>query len=124
MGYTDMKLPVDLKKIQDNLKNYLVDIEKIGTSTVSGTWTHDGKVYDNVKIPIELIFSPETMDGGNGDISVCYSVWYEIHGVNGIMQRMDGILDEGELFDLRIDLSAMDSMRHEESTTFYDLEII
>lgn len=124
MGYTDMKLPVDLKKIQDNLKNYLVDIEKIGTSMVSGTWTHDGKVYDNVKIPIELIFSPETMDGGNGDISVCYSVWYEIHWVNGIMQRMDGILDEGELFDLRIDLSAMDSMRHEESTTFYDLEII
>ena len=40
------------------------------------------------------------------------------------MQRMDGILDEGELFDLRIDLSAMDSMRHEESITFYDLEII
>lgn len=124
MEYDDMKLPVSLQKIQNNLKYYLVNIEKTGANTVSGTYIHDGKVYDDVKIPIELIFSPETMDGGNGDIEICYSVWYEIHEIDDIMQRASGILDEAELMDLRGDLSIMDSRRHEECISFYDLEIV
>ncbi len=40
------------------------------------------------------------------------------------MQRMDGILDEGELFDLRVDLSAMDSCDMKKSITFLRFEII
>lgn len=124
MELENVKLPVSFETLKDRLQEYLVDVEKTGDNTISGTWVHDGKVYENVRIPIHLIFTPLDLEGGTNDLNVYYEVWCEIRGVNEIMQQMSGILSESELVDLKTDMFHMDSHHQVECITFYNLEII
>ena len=39
MGYTDIfKLPVNLEKLENCLRGYLVNIEQVGDDEIYGTW--------------------------------------------------------------------------------------
>ena len=67
MGYKDLKLPVDLEAIQEELRFEVANIEKTGDDTFSGNWIHDGKIYDNVVIPFRLGFMFDSGDGSNCD---------------------------------------------------------
>ena len=124
MELENVKLPVKFETLKDNLREYLVEIEKTGDNTITGTWIHDGKVYENVKIPIHLIFTPLELEGSTGDLDVYYTVWCEIREVSEIMERMSEILDHDELVALKTDMFHMDSYHRVECITFYNLEIV
>ena len=51
MEHDELKLPVNLYLIKEELRLELTNIEKTGDKTFFGNWIHDGKVYDNVVIP-------------------------------------------------------------------------
>lgn len=124
MEHDDLKLPVSFETLKNKLQEYLTDIEKTGDNTISGTWVHGGKVYENVRITIHLIFTPLELEGSTGDLDVYYTVWCEIRDVDEIMQQMSGILSESELVDLKTDMFYMDSHHQVECITFYNLEIV
>lgn len=125
MGYTDvMKLPVNLEKLENCLSGYLVDMEQMFDDEICGTWVHDGKIYEDVLIPINLTFTPLEMEGGTGYMNIYYKVWCDIRNAEDIINHLSEILDESELTLLRSDMLHMDTKHYVEQITFYNMEIV
>lgn len=124
MGYKDMKLPVDLEAIQEELRLEIVNIEKTGDDTFSGNWINDGKVYENVVIPFRLGFMFDSGDGSNCDAHLNYTVYYVVDDLDALYNQLLGVLDDGEIVALRNTVSIIEMAQHEERVSFYDLEIV
>ena len=125
MGYIDIvKLPVNLENLENCLRGYLVNIEQVGDDEIYGTWVHEGKIYDDVLIPINLTFTPLEMEGSLGYMNIFYNVWCDIREVDDIINHLSEILDESELSLLISDMRRMDTKHYVEQITFYNMEII
>ena len=124
MGYKDMKLPVDLEAIQEELRLEIANIEKTGEDTFSGNWINDGKVYENVVIPFRLGFMFDSGDGSNCDAHLNYTVYYVVDDLDALYNQLLGVLDDGEIVALRNTVSIIEMAQHEERVSFYDLEIV
>ena len=124
MGYKDLKLPVDLAAIQEELRLEIANIEKTGDDTFSGNWINDGKIYENVAIPFRLGFMFDGGDGSNCDAHLNYTVYYVVDDLDSLYNRLLGVLDDGEIVALRNSVSAIEMAQHSERVSFYDLEIV
>lgn len=124
MGYEDMKLPVDLDAIQEKLRHYVTNIEKTGDDTFSGNWIHDGKVYDNVVIPVRLGFMFDSGDGSNCDAHLNYTVYYVVDDLGALYNGLVGVLEDAEIVALRNDISIIEEHEQKERVSFYNLEIV
>lgn len=124
MGYDDIKLPVSMKAIQEELRLELTNIEKTGDKTFSGNWIHDGDVYENVVIPFEIEFSFDGASGGSNEIHIGYTVYYDVVDSKAILNSFSDILDDEELSHLRDSISIINMSYHAENVWFYDLEIV
>lgn len=124
MGYKDLKLPVDLEAIQEELRFELANIEKTGDDTFSGNWINDGKVYANVVIPFRLGFMFDSGDGSNCDAHLNYTVYYVVDDLDALYNQLLGVLDDVEIVALRNAVSIIEMAQHEERVSFYDLEIV
>lgn len=124
MGYEDMKLPVDLEAIQEELRHYVTNIEKTGDDTFSGNWIHDGKVYNNVVIPVRLCFIFDSGDGSNCDAHLNYTVYYVVDDLGALYDGLLGVLEDAEIVALRNDISIIEAHDQKERVSFYNLEII
>lgn len=124
MEHDDLKLPVNLYLIKEELRLELTNIEKTGDKTFSGNWIHDGKVYDNVVIPFEIEFSLDGASGGSNEIHVSYTVYYDVIDSKVLLNSFSNILDDEELAHLRDSISIINMSYHVENVWFYDLEII
>lgn len=124
MGYNNMKLPVDLEEIQEELRLEIANIEKTGEDAFSGNWIHDGKVYENVVIPFRLGFMFDNGDGDNCHAHLEYTVYYEVDDLDALYNGLLGVLDNGEIVALRNTVSVIEMSQHSERVSFYDLEIV
>jgi hypothetical protein len=124
MEHDELKLPVNLYLIKEELRLELTNIEKTGDKTFSGNWIHDGKVYDNVVIPFEIEFSLDGASGGSNEIHVSYTVYYDVIDSKVLLNSFSNILDDEELAHLRDSISIINMSYHVENVWFYDLEII
>lgn len=124
MGYKDLKLPVDLEAIQEELRHYVTNIEKTGDDTFSGNWIHDGKVYDNVVIPFIVGFAFDSGDGSNGNAHLNYTVYYVVDDLDALYNGLLGVLEDAEIVALRNDISIIEEHEQKERVSFYDLEIV
>lgn len=124
MGYSDMKLPVSLDSIKEDLRLHVTNIEKTGDDTFSGNWIHDGKVYDNVVIPFIVGFMFDSGDGSNGDAHLNYTVYYVVDDLDALYNGLLGVLEDAEIVALRNDVSIIEEHEQKERVSFYDLEII
>lgn len=124
MGYDDIKLPVSMKAIQEELRLELTNIEKTGDKTFSGNWIHDRDVYENVVIPFEIEFSFDGASGGSNEIHIGYTVYYDVVDSKAILNSFSDILDDEELSHLRDSISIINMSYHAENVWFYDLEIV
>lgn len=124
MEHDELKLPVNLYLIKEELRLELTNIEKTGDKTFSGNWIHDGKVYDNVVIPFEIEFSLDGASGGSNEIHVSYTVYYDVIDSRVLLNSFSNILDDEELAHLRDSISIINMSYHVENVWFYDLEII
>lgn len=124
MGYSDMKLPVSLDSIKEELRLHITNIQKTGTETFIGNWIHDEKIYDNVVIPFKLVFLYEGANGGTGDVELEYTIYYDVDDSSTLISSLSNVLDEDELLSLKSDILLLESYNHVEGVTFYDLEII
>ena len=124
MEHDDLKLPVNLYLIKEELRLELTNIEKTGDKTFSGNWIHDGKVYGNVVIPFEIEFSLDGASGGSNEIHVSYTVYYDVIDSKVLLNSFSNILDDEELAHLRDSISIINMSYHVENVWFYDLEII
>ena len=91
---------------------------------IYGTWVHDGVIYEDVLIPINLTFTPLEMEGGTGYMNIYYKVWCDIRDMEDVINNLSEILDESELVLLRSDMLRMDTKHYVEQITFYNLEIV
>ena len=124
MEHDELKLPVNLYLIKEELRLELTNIEKTGDKTFSGNWIYDGKVYDNVVIPFEIEFSLDGASGGSNEIHVSYTVYYDVIDSKVLLNSFSNILDDEELAHLRDSISIINMSYHVENVWFYDLEII
>lgn len=124
MGYDDIKLPVSMTAIQEELRLELTNIEKTGDKTFSGNWVHDDKVYENVVIPFEIEFSFDGASGGSNEIHIGYTVYYDVVDLKALLDSFSDILDDEELAHLRDSISVINMSYHAENVWVYDLEII
>ena len=124
MGYDDIKLPVSMKAVQEELRLELTNIEKTGDKTFSGNWIHDGDVYENVVIPFEIEFSFDGASGGSNEIHIGYTVYYDVVNSKVLLNSFSDILDDEELAHLRDSISIINMSYHAENVWFYDLEVI
>ena len=124
MEYNDMKLPVDLEAIQEELRHEIANIEKTGDDTFSGNWINDGKIYENVVIPFRLGFMFDSGDGSNCDAHLNYTVYYVVDDLDALYNQLLGVLDDGEIVALRNSVSIIEMVQHEERVSFYNLEIV
>ena len=124
MEHDELKLPVNLYLIKEELRLELTNIEKTGDKTFSGNWIHDGKVYDNVVIPFEIEFSLDGASGGSNEIHVSYTVYYDVIDSKVLLNSFSNILDDEELAHLRDSISIINMSYNVENVWFYDLEII
>ena len=124
MEHDELKLPVNLYLIKEELRLELTNIEKTGDKMFSGNWIHDGKVYDNVVIPFEIEFSLDGASGGSNEIHVSYTVYYDVIDSKVLLNSFSNILDDEELAHLRDSISIINMSYHVENVWFYDLEII
>lgn len=124
MEHDELKLPVNLYLIKEELRLELTNIEKTGDKTFSGNWIRDGKVYDNVVIPFEIEFSFNRASGGSNEIHISYTVYYDVIDSNVLLNSFSNILDDEELTHLRDSISIINMSYHVENFWFYDLEII
>lgn len=124
MGYNDMKLPVDLEAIQEELRHEIANIEKTDDDTFSGNWINDGKIYENVVIPFRLGFMFDSGDGSNCDAHLNYTVYYVVDDLDALYNQLLGVLDDGEIVALRNSVSIIEMAQHEERVSFYNLEIV
>lgn len=124
MGYKDLKLPVDLEAIQEELRHYVTNIEKTGDDTFSGNWIHDGKVCDNVVIPFRLGFMFDSGDGSNCDAHLNYTVYYVVDDLDALYNGLLGVLEDAEIVALRNDTSIIEEYEQKEQVSFYNLEIV
>lgn len=124
MEHDELKLPVNLYLIKEELRLELINIEKTGDKTFSGNWIHDGKVYDNVVIPFEIEFSFDGVSGGSNEIHISYTVYYDVIDSKVLLNSFSNILDDEELAHLRDSISIINMSYHVENVWFYDLEII
>lgn len=124
MGYDDMRLPVDMEAIQEELQHYVANIEKTGNDTFSGNWIHDGRVYENVVIPFRLGFMFEGVDGSNCDAHLDYTVYYEVDDSDSLFNGLLGVIEDAEIMALRDDISIIEMHDQKERVSFYDLEIV
>lgn len=124
MGYNDLKLPVDLEAIQEELRLEVANIEKTGDDTFSGNWINDGKVYENVVISFRLVFMFDSGYGSNCDAHLNYTVYYVIDDLDALYNRLLGVLDDGEIVALRDSVSVIEMSQHSERVSFYNLEIV
>ena len=124
MGYEDLKLPVDLEAIQEELRHYVTNIEKTGDDTFSGNWIHDGKVYDNVVISVRLCFMFNSGDGSNCDAHLNYTVYYVVDDLGALYNGLVGVLEDAEIIALRNDISIIEEHEQKERVSFYNLEIV
>ena len=124
MEYNDMKLPVDLEAIQEELRHEIANIEKTGDDTFSGNWINDGKIYENVVIPFRLGFMFDSGDGSNCDAHLNYTVYYVVDDLDALYNQLLGVLDDGEIVALRNSVSILEMTQHEERVSFYNLEIV
>ncbi len=124
MEYNDMKLPVDLEAIQEELRHEIANIEKTGDDTFSGNWINDGKIYENVVIPFRLGFMFDSGDGSNCDAHLNYTVYYVVDDLDALYNQLLGVLDDGEIVALRNSVSIIEMAQHEERVSFYNLEIV
>lgn len=124
MGYKDLKLPVDLEAIQEELRFEVANIEKTGDDTFSGNWIHDGKIYDNVVIPFRLGFMFDSGDGSNCDAHLNYTVYYVVDDLDALYNGLLEVLDDAEIVALRDSVSVIEMAQHTERVSFYDLEIV
>ena len=124
MEHDDLKLPVNLYLIKEELRLELTNIEKTGDKTFSGNWIHDGKVYDNVVIPFEIEFSFDGASGCSNEIHISYTVYYDVIDSKVLLNSFSNILDDEELAHLRDSISIINMSYHFENVWFYDLEII
>lgn len=124
MEHDELKLPVNLYLIKEELRLELINIEKTGDKTFSGNWIHDGRVYDNVVIPFEIEFSFDGVSGGSNEIHISYTVYYDVIDSKVLLNSFSNILDDEELAHLRDSISIINMSYHVENVWFYDLEII
>lgn len=124
MGYNDMKLPVDLEAIQEELRHEIANIEKTSDDTFYGNWINDGKIYENVMIPFRLGFMFDSGDGSNCDAHLNYTVYYVVDDLDALYNQLLGVLDDGEIVALRNSVSIIEMAQHEERVSFYNLEIV
>lgn len=124
MGYKDLKLPVDLEAIQEELRFEVANIEKTGDDTFSSNWIHDDKVYENVVIPFRLGFIFDSGDRDNCHAHLEYTVYYEVDDLDALYNQLLGVLDDAEIVALRNSVSVIEMAQHTERVSFYDLEII
>lgn len=124
MGYDDMKLPVDMEAIQEELRHYIANIEKTGNDTFSGNWIHDGKLYENVVIPFRLGFIFDSGDGSNCDAHLDYTVYYEVDDSDSLFNGLLGVIEDAEIMALRDDISIIEMHDQKERVLFYNLEIV
>lgn len=124
MGYNDMKLPVDLEAIQEELRHEIANIEKTGDDTFYGNWINDGKIYENVVIPFRLGFMFDSGDGSNCDAHLNYTVYYVVDDLDALYNQLLGVLADGEIVALRNSVSIIEMAQHEERVSFYNLEIV
>lgn len=124
MEHEDLKLPVNLYLIKEELRLELTNIEKTGDKTFSGNWIHDGDVYENVVIPFRIEFSLDGASGGSNEIHVSYTVYYDVIDSKVLLNSFSNILDDEELAHLRDSISIINMSYHVENVWFYDLEII
>lgn len=124
MGYNDMKLPVDLEAIQEELRHEIANIEKTGDDTFYGNWINDGKIYENVVIPFRLGFMFDSGDGSNCDAHLNYTVYYVVDDLDALYNQLLGVLADGEIVALRNSVSIIKMAQHEERVSFYNLEIV
>ena len=124
MEHDELKLPVNLYLIKEELRLELTNIEKTGDKTFSGNWIHNGKVYDNVVIPFEIEFSLDGASGGSNEIHVSYTVYYDVIDSKVLLNSFSNILDDEELAHLRDSISIINMSYHVENVWFYDLEVI
>lgn len=124
MGYEDLKLPVNLYLIKEELRFDLTNIKKTGDKTFSGNWIHGGDVYENVEIPFEISFSFDGASGGSNEIRIEYTVYYDVVDSKVILNSLADILDDEELAHLRDSMSIINMSSHVENVWFYDLKII
>lgn len=124
MGYKDLKLPVDLEAIQEELRLEIANIEKTGEDTFSDNWINDGKIYENVVIPFRLGFMFDSCDGSNCDAHLNYTVYYVIDDLDALYNQLLGVLDDAEIVALRNSVSVIEMSQHTERVSFYDLEIV
>lgn len=124
MGYKDLKLPVDLEAIQEELRLEIANIEKTGEDTFSGNWINDGKIYENVVITFRLGFMFDSGDGSNCDAHLNYTVYYVVDDLDALYNQLLGVLDDAEIVALRDSVSVIEMAQHSERVSFYDLEIV
>ena len=124
MEHDELKLPVNLYLIKEELRLELANIEKTGDKAFSGNWIHDGKVYDNVVIPFEIEFSFDGASGGSNEIHIGYTVCYDVVDSKVLLNSFSDILDDEELAHLRDSISIINMSYHAENVRFYDLEIV
>ena len=124
MEHDELKLPVNLYLIKEELRLELTNIEKTGDKTFSGNWIHDGKVYDNVIIPFEIEFSFDGASGSSNEIHIGYTVYYDVVDSKSLLDSFSDILDDEELAHLRDSISIINMSYHAENVWFYDLEIV
>ena len=124
MGYSDLKLPVSLNSIKEDLRLHVANIQKTGIDVFAGNWIHDEKIYDDVVIPFKLVFLYEGANGGTGDAELEYTIYYDVDDSSTLIASLSNVLDEDELASLKSDILLLESYNHVEGVTFYDLEII
>lgn len=124
MEHDELKLPVNLYLIKEELRHELTNIEKTGDGTFSGNWVHGGEVYENVVIPFEIEFSFDGASGCSNEIHVGYTVYYDVVDAKALLDSFSDILDDEELSHLRDSISIINMSYHAENVWFYDLEII
>lgn len=124
MEHEDLKLPVNLYLIKEELRLELTNIEKTGDKSFSGNWVHDGEVYENVVIPFEVGFSFDGASGGSNEIRIEYTVYYDVVDSKSLLDSFSDILDDEELSHLRDSISIINMSYHAENVWFYDLEIV
>lgn len=124
MEHDELKLPVDLEAIQEELRHEIANIEKTGDDTFYGNWINNGKIYENVVIPFRLGFMFDSGDGSNCDAHLNYTVYYVVDDLDALYNQLLGVLDDGEIVALRNSVSIIEMAQHGERVSFYNLEIV
>ena len=124
MEHDELKLPVNLEAIQEELRHEIANIEKTGDDTFYGNWINDGKIYENVVIPFRLGFVFDSGDGSNCDAYLNYTVYYVVDDLDALYNQLLGVLDDGEIVALSNTVSIIEMAQHEERVSFYNLEIV